>query len=268
MAVAAVSIGAVAFAHTHVAETTPVDGEVLKSAPAEVSVRFGEPDIPAQPAQVSEASLEVLDACGIQVDNKDSNLTMEDSKVTVTSGGTTAGRYEIHWSATASDGAAQVGVLDFTVTEGTRCKSVTREDAKKDIDVGFDVVGLKSTRVKGGALLQLTTAAPVTCASLAANGESALGLKIDNNSDRIADLVGRFVCAGDETKLVVKTVDGQATGKLAASITGKGVSVKLTKHALVGHIDVYAESFTDSDAKCEDKVCLDTAPDLGLVSVF
>ena len=187
--------------------------------------------------------------------------------MSVTSGGTAAGRYEIHWFATAADGAVQEGVLDFTVTKGDKCPTVVREDVADDVDLGFDVTGVETKRVKGGALLSVATTEKVTCAAVAATQKSTLSVQIDTNSDRLADLTGRFLCKGDKTKLKIKTVDGVTTGALPAGIAGSGVQVKLPRHALVGHVDVWVESLTDND-ECESKICLDRAPNLGLVTAY
>ena len=51
-ALAAVSIGAAAFAHTHVAESNPGDGASVEAAPAEITVRFGEEAVPASGADL------------------------------------------------------------------------------------------------------------------------------------------------------------------------------------------------------------------------
>ena len=257
-----------AYAHTHVAESTPADGEVLEKAPSEVSVRFGEALLPVgQPAQVQDASLVVLDACGKQVDNKDSSLTIQDSKVVVTSGGDVAGRYEVHWFATAADGAPQSGVLDFEVTKGKSCTEAVREDEAKDVDLGTDVTKLQTSRTKGGALVQVGTKQRLSCTDLAAKGDSSLELNIDTSSDRESDLIGRFVCQSGDVRLKMKTSSGKSTGSLPASITSKGLKVKLPRGALVGNADAFVQSSLDSD-ECADKVCADRAPDLGFVQIF
>lgn len=266
VAVAVVSAG-IALAHTDVAETRPGDGEIVDSPPAEVYIRFGQEAVP-QPAVIQDGRLEVLDACGTQVDKEDSSVNMQDSSVTVMSGGEVSGRYEVHWYATAADGAQQSGVFDFTVKKGTPCDQVVRVDPKDDIDVGLDVVSVKSRPVKRGSKLQVTTAVKFGCKTLATKADDALQLKIDTNSDRVAEISGKFVCRRGNYELVLEGDDG-VTGSLSATRpSNKAIEVKLPRQVLVAHADLFVEATNESDDCTGDKVCIDTAPDLGWVRIF
>lgn len=255
-------LAATALAHTHVAESSPAAGERVDAAPSEVMVRFGDDFLPQQPGAVSDARLEVYDACGTQVDKGDSALTMEDSRVVVGSGGDTAGRYEIHWFVTAADGAAQSGVIDFTVKAGRVCTSAARPDAAKDVDLGFDFTSIASKRVKGGALVSVTTAAPVKCAEL--TEKQTMELRFDTNGDQLAEIKGELVCVAGAVKVRLSNDDG-VTGTLRTTRPKANVlAVKIKRHVLLGHVDVYAQSSLDS-SDCDGKVCADRAPDLGSV---
>jgi methionine-rich copper-binding protein CopC len=257
----------VAFAHTHVAESNPADGAILEAAPGEVTVRFGEPELPA-PAQISDGHLEVFDACGTQVDKKDSAVNMQDSSVTVSSAGGMAGRYEIHWYATAADGEPQAGVLDFNVTNGTPCKSAARSDAADDTELGADVLSVTSKVVKGGGSVTIKTAEALDCAAYGEETDDKLTLMLNTNSDRNADFLGKVLCKKNVWKIYLESVDGDKTGsvRMTAPKTG-GLKVKLPKQLLVAHVDVWAEALSEA-TECDGKVCFDRAPDLGLLRAY
>ena len=257
-----VLVAGVAVAHTSVAETTPEDGSVIESAPSQVHIRFGQKDLPA-PGQATDGRLEVYDACGKRVDKNDTTFNMQDSSMTVSSAGDVAGRYEAHWFATAADGAEQSGVFDFEVTNGTPCKSVVREDATGDIELGFDVTKLRMNRVNAGSKVTMTLAAPVTCASFK-DKDLQLATKFDTNSDRTEDITGVVACKAGKLKLVF----GDGTGSLrVARPTSTTLSVVIPRHVLLGDVDVYVQSTADKD-ECSEKVCAEIAPDLGLLTVF
>jgi methionine-rich copper-binding protein CopC len=256
------ALAGVAVAHTHVAETTPIDGSTVEAAPAEVHIRFGEPEIPA-PGQITDGHLEVFDACGTRVDKDDSTVAMQDSSITVSSAGAASGRYEAHWFITAADGATQAGLFDFEVTSGTPCKSVVREDPAEDVDLGFDIVKLQSKKVRAGSKVTTTFAAPVTCKALK-DADTQLAAKFDTNSDRLDDITGTFKCSAGKVKLAFD--DGTQTLNVTKP-TSTTLSVVIPRHVLLGDVDVFLESTTDKD-ECSDKVCAEVAPDLGLLTVF
>jgi methionine-rich copper-binding protein CopC len=255
-------LASAAIAHTSVAETTPVDGSIIDAAPAEVHIRFGQPEVPA-PGQVTDGRLEVFDACGARVDKGDSTVNMQDSSITVSSEGAVAGRYEAHWYATAADGATQAGLFDFQVTGGTPCKSVVREDLEGDVDLGFDIVKLQSKKVSAGAKITTTLAAPVSCKALK-DADTQLTANFDTNSDRMDDITGIFKCKSGKVRLSFD--DGTQTLRVKKP-TSTTLSVVIPRHVLLGDADVFLESTTDKD-ECSDKVCAEIAPDLGLLTVF
>ena len=249
-----------ASAHTSIAETNPADGSTVEAAPPEVKIRFGDASLPPQPGQITDGRLEVFDACGTQVDEGDSQANMEESSVTVSSGGDSSGRYEAHWYATAADGQVQSGIFDFNVSGGSTCENVTRTDPKEDVDVGFDVTSITTRKVRRGVQARIGFATPVKCSDL---GDKDLDLSVyfDTNSDRAADTSGRITCAAGKTKLTFKGGAVPATRP-----TSDSVAFVIRPHVLLGSIEFYVESLADKE-ECEDKVCSELAPDLGLVNV-
>lgn len=254
-------VAGIAVAHTSVAETTPVDGSKVEAAPSEVHIRFGQPEVPA-PGQITDGRLEVYDACGTRVDNNDTVVSMQDSSMTVTSGGTTSGRYEAHWFATAADGATQAGVFDFEVTGGEPCVNVVREDPAGDVDLGFDIVKLQSKRVHRGVKITTSLASPVTCKALK-DEDTELVARFDTNSDRLEDASGRFGCEAGAVKLVFE--NGHSLNVRRPTPTT--LSTLVPRHVLLGTVDVFLRSITDKD-ECSEKVCAEIAPDLGLLTVY
>ncbi|HWL64798.1 MAG TPA: hypothetical protein VNP73_02395, partial [Actinomycetota bacterium] len=176
-----------------------------------------------------------------------------------------SGRYETHWYATASDGAAQAGMIDFNVTGGATCTKAVRPDAKEDVDLGFDVVDLRSADTKRGAKVTVTTAAAVKCVDL--TDKQTLALKFDTGADDTTDVEGLFVCKAGKIVLELSSKDG-SFGKLAVTQPSPAkLKVVLTRHVLLGQVGVIAESTLDS-SDCEGKVCADRAPDLGWLNVY
>ena len=255
-------LAGVAVAHTDVAETIPADDSTIEAAPTEAYIRFGQPEAPT-PAQIADGRLEVYDACGKRVDKDDATVNLQESSITVSSGGSVAGRYEAHWFATAADGNVQAGLFDFDVTGGTPCKSVVREDPAKDVDLGFDIVKLQSKKVKAGSRMSATFASPVSCKALK-DEDTLLVAKFDTNSDRLADVSGTFKCLAGKVKLAF---DDQTKPLSVSRPNSTTLSVLIPRHVLLGGVDVYLEATTDKD-ECSDKVCAELAPDLGLLTVF
>lgn len=255
-------LAGVAVAHTEVAETTPADNSTVEAAPAEVHIRFGQAEFPA-PGQITDGRLEVYDSCGVRVDKDDSTVNMQDSSITVSSEGAAAGRYEAHWYATATDGATQAGVFDFNVSGGTPCKEVVRDDPTTDVDLGFDVVVLRSKKVRAGSKIMATFAAPVSCKSFK-DKDTLLTANFDTNSDRVGDVTGTFGCRDGKLRLTFQ--DGTQSLKVIKPSPAT-LAVKIPHHVLLGEVDVYLESTTDKD-ECSDQICAEIAPDLGLLTVF
>ena len=264
-----------ALAHTSIAESDPADGSTVDAPPAEVSVRFGSPELPAQPGAITEGRLEVLDACGARVDNDDSEADMTTSTVTATSGGAAAGRYEIHWFVTAADGESQAGALDFVVANGEPCSIVRRADAADDVDLGLDPVAVTAKRTGAAGIVTIKTAEPFKCSDLSATKDDALSLSFDQDYDETNDLTGTFVCRRGKLKLQVAGPDakeGEFDFSVAASMpSAKKVVVRLPDARFgtaEASLDLYVEASSESD-DCEDdgKVCLDRAPDLGALRV-
>jgi copper resistance protein C len=252
------------FAHTQVAESSPAAGERLQSAPPEVMVRFGDPRLPAQPLAVQDARLEVVDPCGRRVDGDDSRTTLHDSKVVVSSGGSAAGRYEIHWFATAADGASQSGVIPFTAARGATCARTVRSDPAEDVDHGIDVTRLESKRTRSGASIRVTTAAAVGCRDI--TGEQTLRLRFDTDADQQPDVDGRFTCRAGRIRLIVGA-EGDAQRLRVARRGPRVLAVHLRRHFLVQHVDVYAESAAEGES-CGEGVCADRAPDMGALNAY
>lgn len=267
-ALAAVAlIAQVAFAHTHVREAIPADEAKVDAAPTDVSVSFGEEGVPAQPGQFSEATLEVYDACGRRVDNEDSSADMATSTVSATAGGTVAGRYEMHWHVVAADGAAQSGVIDYTVKAGGQCARVTRPDAADDVDLGIDVTNVSSTRTDSGAKITIKTAASFGCPDLATTAKQAIELNLDTNGDETSDITGKFVCKDGKPKLVIEG-DGEKIATLTATRpTPTSISVAIPRGSLTPHLGLSVTTTKEGD-DCADKICVDFAPDLGWLRVF
>ena len=284
VAVALALISSAALAHTSIAESNPADNSTVEALPEEVSVRFGNAAIPApQPAQLTGATLLVLDPCGARVDNEDATWDEVTSTITATTSATEkAGRYEMHWGGTSSDGDAQAGIIDFVATGGSQCASVLRPDDADDIDLGFNPVKIVSKPADAGAAVTVTLKDKLTCKSFATDGGRLLTVAMDTSWDEEVDYTGTFTCrtkkvrkngqlrrapvyglsvtkAGDETpssKLRVKATSAYAlTASIPASILEDAE----------GSLDLYVSSTTDSDECNEDTTCADRAPDLGWV---
>jgi methionine-rich copper-binding protein CopC len=256
-----------ALAHTNVAETRPAAGSSVEAVPEQVYIRFGQPELPA-PAQIADGRLEVLDPCGTQVDKNDSTVNMQESSVTVSSEGARSGRYEVHWFATAADGAQQSGIFDFNVTTGAPCEQVTRTDPAKDVGLGIDVVSLRSKKSRGGAVVTITSAAAVRCSTLAPKAADTLKVLVDTDGDALGDMDGRITCRRGNYAVTFSGESG-TTGRISAiRPSAKMIAFKLPRQLLVEHADIYVESVHDSDECSGEKVCLEVAPDLGLVRAF
>lgn len=264
---ASLAITGAALAHTNVAESDPADGAIVDTPPAQVTVRFGQEAVPA-PGQISDATLAVIDACGAQVDNRDSTVNMQDSSVTVTSGGGPAGRYEIHWFATAADGAIQSGVLDFDVKQGESCAKVVREDPGADVEAGLDVLRVQSKRTRRGGLVTIELAEAIRCAALSSKADERVSLGIDTDSDRDGEFLGAVTCRRGDWSVDLESASQEPTRALrAARPTPTALAVRIPSQVLVGHVDVWIETSSEAPA-CGSKDCFDRAPDLGLVRAY
>lgn len=288
MAVALALTAGAALAHTSVAESDPADGSTIEALPADVSVRFGNAELPApQPAQLTDGTLLVLDACGVRVDNEDSEYDNSTSTISATTSATEkAGRYELHWFGTAADGDAQSGVIDFAVSGGSPCTSIVRTDATDDIDLGFNPTKVVSKPTASGAGVTVTLADAVACKSFKTDTGQILNLEMDTNWDETIDYSGAFTCrtkkvvrngvtrkvavyglavtkAGDETpssKLKVR--------KTSAKALTVAVPSSILEDSEAGTLDLYVTSTTESDECGDGTSCADRAPDLGWVRPF
>lgn len=285
-AAAAALFAGAALAHTSIAESDPADGSTIEALPGEVSVRFGNPDVPApQPAQVSDASLVVLDACGVAVDNEDSSLDATTSTVTATTTPTAkSGRYEMHWTVTAADGEAQNGFIDFAVTGGEPCDLIERPDAADDVDLGFNPTNVTSKATASGAAVTVTLKDAPTCKAFKAGATQLLTLEMDTSWDEEADYSGAFTCRvkkirrnGEVRKVAVYGVAVTKAGDEAPSLrfkarkSGRNALTAMVPSSILaeeGALDLHVSSVTDSDECDDDTTCVDRAPDLGWVRPF
>jgi methionine-rich copper-binding protein CopC len=288
VAAATALLAGAALAHTSIAESNPADQSTVEALPEEVSIRFGSPDVPVpQPAQLSDAALLVLDACGARVDNEDASMDDTTSTLTATTTPSSkAGRYEMHWSGTAADGEAQAGVLDFVVSGGTECASVVRTDAADDVDAGFNPTKIVSKATEAGADVTVTLKEAPACKLFKTETGRLLGIEMDTNWDDGVDYSGTFTCrtkkvrrngvvrkvavygldvtkAGDETPSTKFKVRKTGTTALTVAIPSS-----LLEDPEAGSLDLYVSSSIESDECGEDDTCADRAPDLGWVRSF
>lgn len=273
-----------AFAHTSIAESDPADQSTVEALPTDISIRFGNAMVPGpQPAQVSEASLLLLDPCGVRVDNDDSELDMTTSTVAATAEeSAVSGRYEMQWTATAADGEGQAGIIDFVVSGGAPCSLVQRDDVADDIDFGFDPTSVKSKTTEKGADVTVSLNDKLVCKSFKSTSGQKLEVSLDTNWDDEIDYSGLFTCK-------TKVVRGKKVSVYKLAVTKAGEEApslkfrtkKTSPKALVvsipasilgdsedGHVDLYVSSTTESDDCTEDVSCVDRAPDLGSVRSF
>lgn len=274
-----------ALAHTSIAESDPADNSTVEALPQEVSIRFGNPEVPVpQPAQLTDATLTVLDPCGARVDNEDATWDETTSTLSATTKASeTAGRYEMQWSGTSTDGDAQAGFVDFVVSGGEPCALVQRVDAADDIDLGFNPTKVASKQTTAGAAVTLSLTAAPACKAFKADTGQLLSLAIDVNWDEEIDYTGTFTCKTKKVRRngvvrkvavygmdVTKAGDEAPSSKLKVRKTGaKALTVTVPASLLEdqenGALDLYVSSTTESDECGEDTTCADRAPDLGWV---
>jgi methionine-rich copper-binding protein CopC len=280
--VAGAFIASPALAHTSVYDSNPQDGAAVDAAPEEVWVQFGNPMLPApQPLAINGGQLEVFDACGEKVSQGETEMNDEQSQLTSASGGNTAGRYELIWTAEASDGAVQSGLIDFNVSAGNDCDYVLRRDTLKDIDHGFDIKSVKATQTLAGATkTQTKLKKPITCKSLATKSDDGLQLVFDTNADEEIDFVASFGCKNDKFKATVTEAgDDIVLATYRATLAPKGnvltTRVKASDFSDGEHFDIAAESVSEADECSEEPAegeeapaCVDRAPDLGVLRLF
>jgi methionine-rich copper-binding protein CopC len=284
-ALAVTLLGGSALAHTSIAESNPADNSTIEALPEEVSIRFGNATIPApQPAQLTDATLVLVDPCGARADNEDAQWDETTSTITATTAdATSSGRFEMQWSGTSTDGDAQAGVVDFVVSGGPECALVQRTDAADDVDLGFDITNVTSRPTASGASVSVALAASPACKTFAAGSGRLLTIAMDANWDDAVDYTGDFTCKvkrvrknGRVVKVPVYRLAVTKSGDEAPSVTFKArrsgpkvltVAIPRTilEDAETGSLDLYVSSETDSDECDEETSCLDRAPDLGLV---
>lgn len=284
VAMATALLAGAALAHTSIAESEPADNSTIEALPAEVSIRFGNAQIPApQPAQLTEAALLVLDACGARIDNDDEQWDDTTSTITVTTTATSAaGRYEMHWSGKSTDGDSQAGVVDFVVSGGYECKSVVRDDPASDIDAGFDPTKVTSKPTATGAAVTVALKEAPACKSFKPATGRLLNVDMDTNWDEGVDYSGTFSCRMKKVRkngvvrkvpvygLAVMRAGGEApfANFKVRKTAAKALTVSVPSSILEGpedSLDLYVSSTTESDECAEDASCADRAPDLGWV---
>jgi len=97
---------AVAFAHVHLKQSTPAEGAVLQSAPAQIVLTFSEP------ALVTALSIQ---QAGKEKQSLGPLPTEATQTLTVASPGLTAGSYVVTWRAVSPDKHVMSGTLHFRV---------------------------------------------------------------------------------------------------------------------------------------------------------
>jgi hypothetical protein len=205
----------------------------------------------------------------------------EQNQLTSASGGDRSGRYELIWTVEASDGDTQSGLIDFEVTSGDDCASVLRTDPSKDVDKGFDLKSVKVTQADTGKTkIQVKARKAFSCKSLAKKSDDRLQLSFDTNADDTVDYTGTFACRNGDVKLSIKEADGEdvlatSTATLKQQGTVVATSVKASKFSDGDHLDIAARSTNDGDECSEEPaegeeapVCVDSAPDLGVLRAF
>lgn len=285
VAAATALLAGAALAHTSIAESDPADNSTVEALPAEVSIRFGNPEVPVpQPAQLQDATLTLLDPCGARVDNEDAAWDETTSTISAsTEASETAGRYEMQWAGTSTDGDAQTGFVDFVVSGGEPCSLVQRADPADDIDLGFNPTKVTSKPTATGASVAVTLAAAPACKTFKADTGQLLTFAMDTSWDEEIDYTGAFTCKtkkvrrnGAVRKIAVYAMDVTKAGdetpssRLKVRKTGaKALTVSLPSSLLGdeenGSLDLYVSSTTESDECGEDTTCADRAPDLGWV---
>lgn len=103
----ALSGGTAAFAHDELVGSTPENGEVLETSPAEVSLQFSNDII-----EVGTA-IEVVDHHGEDVEVGEP--VIDGPTVTATLPADLSGEYQVRWRAVSSDGHPIEGTIDFGV---------------------------------------------------------------------------------------------------------------------------------------------------------
>lgn len=273
-----------ALAHTSIAESTPADNSTIEALPDEISIRFGNADIPVpQPAQLQDATLVLLDPCGTRSDNEDA--TWDDTTSTIaatTKASPASGRYEMQWSGTSTDGDAQAGFVDFVVSGGAECDLVQRTDAVDDIELGFNPTKVTSKPAAAGANVTVSLAAAPACKAFKVEGQR-LEIAMDTNWDEGVDYTGAFTCRTKKVRKngvvrkvavygldVTKAEDEAPSLKFKVRKTGpKALTAAIPSSILEdresGSLDLFVSSTTESDECGGDTSCADRAPDLGWV---
>ena len=285
VALAAIVAGALlgpAYAHTAVADSSPQDGSTVDAAPEEAWVKFGSIPPPGeQPMAINGGHLEVFDACGEHVSSGETEMNELQNQLTVASGGNRAGRYELHWTARATDGDVQSGVIDFNVSAGLGCTSVQRADRKGDVDFGFDLKSVKTRQTGDATHISLKVKRPTTCKAFGRKSDDMLQVGFDVNADDTDDFLGAFSCKRGHFKLTVTAAGDDSADKVAFSASLNGKGNVLTTRIAAGkisdgeHLDLYALASSEAD-RCskepaegeEAPVCSDRAPDLGVVRAY
>ncbi len=100
-----------AFAHAHVESSIPTKGEILKSAPTDISITFSEA------LRIEESYIKVFDSNKKQISSKKPEISKDQVTVSEKLPPLAAGKYTVKWKAVClcNDHHATTGSYDFTV---------------------------------------------------------------------------------------------------------------------------------------------------------
>jgi methionine-rich copper-binding protein CopC len=104
----ALGAGAAALAHTHLEQSTPADGSVLRSAPAEFVLHFSEP------AQLTALAVEKEGGASQKLALPAGKLQ---AQIAVPLPALSPARYVISWRAMSADGHVVHGQVHFTLAQ-------------------------------------------------------------------------------------------------------------------------------------------------------
>lgn len=111
LAAASLAVSAPASAHSYLLASTPADGEVLETLPAQFSVTANEPLLDLS-GDASGFAIQVVDAAGAYYG--DGCLTLADSTLSMGASLGAPGDYRMYWQVISADGHPVSGVISFT----------------------------------------------------------------------------------------------------------------------------------------------------------
>lgn len=100
-----------AYAHAHVESSIPAKGEILKSAPTDISITFSEA------LRIEESYIKVFDSSKRQVSSEKPEISKDQVTVSEKLPPLAAGKYTVKWKAVClcNDHHATSGSYNFTV---------------------------------------------------------------------------------------------------------------------------------------------------------